>query len=310
MGGCAKTKMAEAETDTAAYSKIDKLLCEIASEENPARAKQLQEGVRTLSSSLGPVGGRVRGGGFLPAAVVAVVAVAVTVYNQWQIAQLQAIVDEQKSQLDSQKWGSVIPGSGGPAMAMCWPWEWPWQLHLGATVCLLLGWLVLRTVLSRGGIQHGTPVPGKWCPQIDGDFMILMIGVVPHSLWSFWRWMPILRGMVNMGKELQTKTDSGFLGYEVYVGLHPMIVQYWRSFDHLKKCPAPEWATLTQAASGDPLLGVWHETYIVRAGDYEASYSNMPPYGLGKVGKCHGKLVEAKGQYEKAESRLGMNQSR
>ena len=31
--------------------------------------------------------------------------------------------------------------------------------------------------------------------------------------------------------------------------------------------------------------GIWHETYLVRAGDYEAVYSNMPPHGLGKAAK-------------------------
>jgi hypothetical protein len=30
--------------------------------------------------------------------------------------------------------------------------------------------------------------------------------------------------------------------------------------------------------------GIWHETFLVRAGEYEAIYDNMPPYGLGKAG--------------------------
>ena len=127
-----------------------------------------------------------------------------------------------------------------------------------------------------------------------------MIGIVPHHLWAFWRWMPIVRAMVNMGKELEQVPDSGFLGYEVYVGLQPMIVQvpfgpttisahcvrlrqYWRSFDHMKKCPAPHWVALTQQNSGDPTLGVWHETFLVKSGGYEGVYTNMPPFGLGKV---------------------------
>ena len=28
-----------------------------------------------------------------------------------------------------------------------------------------------------------------------------------------------------------------------------------------------------------------HETYLVRAGEYEAVYGNMPPFGLGKAGR-------------------------
>jgi Monooxygenase af470-like len=31
--------------------------------------------------------------------------------------------------------------------------------------------------------------------------------------------------------------------------------------------------------------GIWHETYLVRAGEYEAIYGNMPPSGLGKAGR-------------------------
>lgn len=29
----------------------------------------------------------------------------------------------------------------------------------------------------------------------------------------------------------------------------------------------------------------WHETYLVRAGEYEAIYGNMPPFGLGRAGR-------------------------
>ncbi len=32
-------------------------------------------------------------------------------------------------------------------------------------------------------------------------------------------------------------------------------------------------------------VGVWHETYLVRQGNYEAVYSGMPPHGLGAAGR-------------------------
>jgi hypothetical protein len=34
--------------------------------------------------------------------------------------------------------------------------------------------------------------------------------------------------------------------------------------------------------SGD--VGVWHETYQLRAGEYEAIYANMPRFGLAAAG--------------------------
>ena len=52
------------------------------------------------------------------------------------------------------------------------------------------------------------------------------------------------------------------------------------------------------ASNGD--VGIWHETYLVRPGAYEAFYNNMPPYGLGAAGR----LVEAKGARRSAHERL------
>jgi Monooxygenase af470-like len=36
-------------------------------------------------------------------------------------------------------------------------------------------------------------------------------------------------------------------------------------------------------ASGD--VGIWHETYLVSAGSYEAIYGNMPRIGLATAGE-------------------------
>ena len=47
-------------------------------------------------------------------------------------------------------------------------------------------------------------------------------------------------------------------------------------------------------------MGIWHETYLINPGQYEAIYSGMPPFGLGKVGK----LVQASGARERASDRL------
>ena len=70
------------------------------------------------------------------------------------------------------------------------------------------------------------------------------------------------------------------------------MVQYWRSFDHLERYARardalhwPAWADFNRRMKetrGD--VGIWHETYKVRAGDYEAVYSGMPVFGLGKAG--------------------------
>jgi Domain of unknown function (DUF4188) len=53
------------------------------------------------------------------------------------------------------------------------------------------------------------------------------------------------------------------------------------------------------ASNGD--VGIWHETYLIRAGDYESVYNNMPAYGLGVAGQLH----EASGKRRSAKARLG-----
>jgi len=47
-------------------------------------------------------------------------------------------------------------------------------------------------------------------------------------------------------------------------------------------------------------VGIWHETYLIKPGQYESVYSGMPPFGLGKIGK----LVPATGKREDARTRL------
>ena len=64
------------------------------------------------------------------------------------------------------------------------------------------------------------------------------------------------------------------------------MVQYWRSFEHLDRFardPAslhlPAWRWFNRVMKGSVDVGIWHETYLVPAGRYEAIYGNMPRIG-------------------------------
>ena len=54
----------------------------------------------------------------------------------------------------------------------------------------------------------------------------------------------------------------------------------------------------TSGPNGD--FGIWHETYWIAAGQYEAIYNNMTAFGMGKAGK----LVPASGHRSTAAGRL------
>jgi hypothetical protein len=131
---------------------------------------------------------------------------------------------------------------------------------------------------------------GRWAAHIEGDFVVFLIGTKidwRHPVRSL-RDIGGMRGMPYMLKYLSQRPEKGLLGYEVY-GV-TMNVQYWRSFEDLERFAnddsdphVPALRNYWRRVGRDPRSGIWHETFLVRAGEYEAVYGNMPPHGLGKA---------------------------
>jgi hypothetical protein len=141
--------------------------------------------------------------------------------------------------------------------------------------------------------------------KIEGDFVVFIIGMRINKPWKLHKWLPVATAMPRMLRELERSPDSGFLGSIQSLGV---IVQYWRSFEHLEKYARardqshwPAWVAFNKrvGASRED-VGIWHETYRVRAGEYECVYSGMPLYGLAKAST----MVEAAGPLESARGRL------
>lgn len=141
--------------------------------------------------------------------------------------------------------------------------------------------------------------------KIEGDFVVFLIGMRINKLWKPHAWLPVFLAMPRMIRELERRPESGFLGHTMSFGV---IVQYWRSFEHLEAYARnqdqlhwPAWVAFNKRAgrSRDD-VGIWHETYRIRAGEYECVYSGMPPFGLAKASAT----VDAVGQLESARGRL------
>jgi hypothetical protein len=146
---------------------------------------------------------------------------------------------------------------------------------------------------SGHGILRGMakPMAGRFRAEIDGDFVVFLIGARFDLLHPIRTYHDLggRNGMGGMLKYLSAHPEKGLLGYEM--GL-PTIVQYWRSFEHLEAFARDKddphlqvWRDYWRRVGKDPRSGIWHETYLVRAGEYEAIYGNMPPHGLGKAGR-------------------------
>ena len=141
--------------------------------------------------------------------------------------------------------------------------------------------------------------------KIDGDFVVFLIGMRINKPWKLHKWLPVVQAMPRMIRELEARPESGFLGH---ISSLRVIVQYWRSFEHLEAYARdhnhlhwPAWVDFNKrvgASRGD--VGIWHETYRVRPGDYECVYNNMPLFGLAKATRA----VPATGRRESAPGRM------
>lgn len=132
---------------------------------------------------------------------------------------------------------------------------------------------------------------GRWTAQIEGDFVVFLIGARVQR-WHVLRSLVDLggrRGMIHMLRYLSQHPEKGLLGYELGGPFGP-IIQYWRSFEALEAFAGNQddphlapWRNYWRRVGRTGRTGIWHETYLVRAGEYETVYGNMPPYGLGKA---------------------------
>jgi hypothetical protein len=150
-------------------------------------------------------------------------------------------------------------------------------------------------------------IEDRMCAQVDEEVVVFLIGMRFNKLWKIHKWFPIMLAMPRMLKELHQHPELGFLGEHSWFGRTVIVLQYWRSVEQLNayaknrdRAHLPAWAAFNRAVGKNGDVGIWHETYRVREGDYETVYVNMPKFGLGKATK----LMPALGRKESAAGRM------
>ena len=150
----------------------------------------------------------------------------------------------------------------------------------------------------------------RMCAEVEGDFVVFLIGMRINKPWKFWSWWPVSLAMPKMLIELAKQPDLGLMHARTHFGF-PLItvIQYWRSFDALEayarsrdNAHLPAWQAFNKAVGSNGDVGIWHETYLVKSGGYENIYNNMPRFGLGAAGQ----LKPASGARKAARSRLSV----
>ena len=135
---------------------------------------------------------------------------------------------------------------------------------------------------------------GRWTADLDGDFVVFLIGAMVHDPAVATEASGLLMAMADMLDELEGDSSQGLLGYTRHGEAgNGVLVQYWRSFEALEAYSrnpgarhAPVWRAWNRLAAEDrSAAGIWHETFKVNAGNYEAIYQNMPVMGLQRAGR-------------------------
>lgn len=131
---------------------------------------------------------------------------------------------------------------------------------------------------------------GRFTTENTEDIVVFIIGMRVNRRLALHKWLPVFKAMPGMIKELyMNKDELGFLSMESYFGLRTTVmIQYWRSMEDLLTYAKNEkhltaWENFNKKAGNNEAVGIYHETYQVKNGDYESIYGNMPLYGLGKA---------------------------
>ncbi len=146
----------------------------------------------------------------------------------------------------------------------------------------------------------------------EQELVVFLIGMRVNKVWKVQKWLPVTTAMTRMLKELYGHPEMGFLGAETTLNFPTtLMVQYWRSFEDLAVYAGnrdavhlPAWREFNRQVGSNGDVGIWHETYRIPAGHYEAIYTNMPTFGMGKALP----LVPAIGRRESARARMVVKQ--
>ncbi|KKC47644.1 transcriptional regulator [Paenibacillus sp. D9] len=150
-------------------------------------------------------------------------------------------------------------------------------------------------------------ISGRFTAEMDGTFVVFVIGMRINKLLAVHKWLPVVRSMGPMMRELYGNPDMGFISHEMYLGARgPVLLQYWRSYDQLERYARggmhlEAWKKFNRSVGTDGSVGIFHETYVIQPGSHEAVYGNMPVMGLAKAGRH----VPATGRKETSRRRMG-----
>lgn len=128
--------------------------------------------------------------------------------------------------------------------------------------------------------------------ELEQSKILFLIGLRINNIWKIHQWWRLVLAMPKILKELKQQKVAGFISGNLWYGKDILMVQYWDDFKSLEhyaknksKSHMPVWTYFNLKILSSADVGVWHETYEIEPGKFEAIYTNMPSFGLANAGK-------------------------
>jgi len=131
--------------------------------------------------------------------------------------------------------------------------------------------------------------PGRYTVEHQEGFVVFIIGTRINKWWAVHKWWPVFTAMPPMIRELYSNKDLGCLSVENFFGLRTtLMVQYWNSEEDLMAYARGQkhltaWKNFNKKVGNNDAVGIYHETYVIKPGQFESIYGNMPEFGLAKA---------------------------
>jgi hypothetical protein len=130
--------------------------------------------------------------------------------------------------------------------------------------------------------------PGRYTTHAPGEATaVFLIGLRINTFRGLRKAPAVVSAMPRMLKFLSENPESGLLGFQNWLSRTTVVVSYWRTAADVQRFAsdpsaphADAWRAFNQKIGSGRDLGVWHELYTIRPGDFEGVYVNMPRFGM------------------------------
>lgn len=128
----------------------------------------------------------------------------------------------------------------------------------------------------------------RYSATLDGDFVLFIVGMRINRLCAIHIWPAILLRALRIIRSA-TPGANGLLSREIVIsGKGIALITYWDDFDQWEEFGNSDnhhrssWKYFYERVINSKAVGLWHELYSIKQGEYQTIYMQMPPKGLSR----------------------------